>query len=145
MRSREACYARNSVPGASQASLQVLPWNYFERFAANIIFGIGAPRKKGRVEADPPSVSPPAKSKEYPEEDEKELFEFTKEVQELSTTELDRDLAEIRIDIEFHEVQVRADLGSFTPKSLEQARAKIQLMKRKVEIMEREYSKRIRK
>ena len=109
-----------------------------------LIFANDSGRKKRSAKADPPSLpsSDGRKDSRTNDAHEEELARFSEEIRKLSANELDRDIAEMKSDIEFQESQIRFDLGSFTPGSLEKAKTKIQLLKRKVEILEKEYSKR---
>ena len=72
----------------------------------------------------------------------KELAQTRSEVQKILTSNLERDIAEIKNDINFLEDQVKYDLGSYTPEALGRAKARIELTKRKAEIMMEEYEKR---
>ena len=62
--------------------------------------------------------------------------------QTLSSTELDRDLAELSIEIAFLENQVQADLGSYSSEDLELAYEKISHFRQRAEILRVELSKR---
>lgn len=79
------------------------------------------------------------------ENKDEELSKFSKIVSNFSIAELDRDLAEAKNDIEFLEFQIKVDLGSYAPEDLEAARARIDLLKRKVDILEREIANRTKK
>jgi len=72
----------------------------------------------------------------------RELDETRSDVQRLQTAELERSIAEIKHDINFLEDQIDNDLASYSPIALEKAKLRIQLAKRKAEIMIGEYEKR---
>jgi len=94
---------------------------------------------------DPPAKPSSASADESGDrlgENEKELLEFSKKATEMSTSDLDRDLVETRHDIEFLEAQIKVDASSFTSDDLERANARIELLRRKVDIMEKEFYKR---
>jgi MEDS: MEthanogen/methylotroph, DcmR Sensory domain len=66
------------------------------------------------------------------------------EIRNLSTGELERDISEMKNEIDFLVSQVKADLGSYAPSDLRNAISKISLLKRKEEMMNVEYAKRTR-
>jgi hypothetical protein len=80
----------------------------------------------------------PLSSNTIPEE----LNDTQSDIQRIPTHELERSIAEIKNDINFLEDQVSSDLGSYSPIALEKAKLRIQLVKRKAEIMIGEYEKR---
>ncbi|MFI5420673.1 MAG: hypothetical protein ACHQ1H_06865 [Nitrososphaerales archaeon] len=65
-----------------------------------------------------------------------------KKAKTLSKQELDLEIAEFSYDIDFLERQVEADLGSYSPKELSNARAKIGRLKLRSEILKIELSRR---
>ena len=74
--------------------------------------------------------------------DEETISQVALQIQNLPVDELERDLSEIRNDISFLVMQVRIDLGEYSPLDLQKAVAKISLFKRKEEMMTDEYNKR---
>jgi hypothetical protein len=64
-------------------------------------------------------------------------------VPKLPSDELERDFAEVSMDILFLEAQITADLGSYFPKELEKANGKIACVKQRAEILKIELSRRI--
>jgi hypothetical protein len=85
-------------------------------------------------ESDSSSVSSDTVSREL----EKTRFEVLK----LSTSDLERDIAEIKNEINFLEAQVSYDLTSYSPEALERAGSRIQLLKLRAKIMMGEYERR---
>jgi hypothetical protein len=73
---------------------------------------------------------------------QEELDETKSDIERLPTPELERSIAEIKHDINFLEDQVNCDLASYSPLALERAKLRIELTKRKAEIMIGEYEKR---
>jgi hypothetical protein len=74
-------------------------------------------------------------------DNDKKLEAFSKKVSKLAIEELDRDLAEAKIDIDFLQSQIKADLGSYSPEELQRAEAKILFLQRTAEIIENELSR----
>ncbi|MFI5420189.1 MAG: RAD55 family ATPase [Nitrososphaerales archaeon] len=74
---------------------------------------------------------------------EAEFGEFEPEIQELSDGALERDISELKNDIEFLISQVRVDLESYSPNDLQHAVAKISYHKRKEEKLRSEHARRI--
>jgi hypothetical protein len=64
--------------------------------------------------------------------------EAKKKVRDLSTEEIDRELAELSFDIGFLEEQVKYDMESYSTKGLKDAHDKIAVLKRKARIFETE-------
>ena len=56
----------------------------------------------------------------------------------LSAEELDRDFAEVSLEIEFLEAQVQSELESYSPVALKHAENKILVLKRKAENLKNE-------
>jgi len=66
-------------------------------------------------------------------------------VRNLSSITLDRDLAEVSLEVNFLEEQVRADFGSYSPVALLRAKEKISLFNQKAEILNIELRRRTSK
>ncbi|MFI5420272.1 MAG: hypothetical protein ACHQ1H_04840 [Nitrososphaerales archaeon] len=64
--------------------------------------------------------------------------EAKKKARDLSTEEIDRELAELSFDIGFLEEQVKHDMESYSTKGLKDAHDKIAVLKRKAQIFEME-------
>ena len=64
---------------------------------------------------------------------EAEFGEFEPEIEKLSDGDLEREISELKNDIEFLISQVRVDLESYPPNDLQHAVAKISYHKRKEE------------
>jgi len=105
------------------------------------LFGQGGPEEDDIGHGENPSSNYYGQAKDDSEDDEKKLSSFSKKVSKLSLAELDRDLAETRIDIDFLESQIKADFGSYSPQDLQRARTRILFSKRKAEIVEKELAK----
>jgi hypothetical protein len=71
-----------------------------------------------------------------------DLISLREKAHNLPLFELDRDVVEISIEIEFLEIQVECDLGSYTPKDLLAAYEKISHYKQKAEILKTELANR---
>jgi hypothetical protein len=71
-----------------------------------------------------------------------DLEKLRMEILELSTSELDRELAEVKNDLIFLEAQISNDLESYSPEQLEKARARIHHFKKKCGIINDEIEKR---
>ena len=94
-----------------------------------------------------PSSSPSGiyeQTRAVSEDFEKELEKFSGKVKKQDQPELDRDLAEVKIDIDFLESQIKADFGCYSPQELQRAQARVLFLKRKAEIIEKELSKKKR-
>ena len=90
----------------------------------------------------PYSVEKDNDGDEYDKDREAQLTKFAEEIQNLSTDEIERDIAEIENDVTFLEVQVKIDAGSYTPTDLKHAKSKINLTRRKAELLKREFGSR---
>jgi hypothetical protein len=73
---------------------------------------------------------------------ERELIYFQQRATTLAIEILDKDLAELLLDIEFVEAQVQVETGKYTPSDLAIAEEKISLLRRKAEIARLEISRR---
>ncbi|MFI5420009.1 MAG: hypothetical protein ACHQ1H_03490 [Nitrososphaerales archaeon] len=73
---------------------------------------------------------------------DEELQSLRVRVRTLLSEVLARDLVEISNDIEFLEVQLRADFASYSAKDLERANQKISHFKQKAEVIEIELRRR---
>jgi hypothetical protein len=74
---------------------------------------------------------------------EAEFGEFESEIQKLLDGDLERDISELKNDIEFLISQVRVDLGSYAPNELQHAIEKISYHKRKEKKLRNEHARRI--
>ena len=80
-----------------------------------------------------------------PDEDNKldqELIALRKAVPTLSSQEIDRDLAEVLLEIRFLEEQLRNDLRSYSGEGLERANARVSHFKKRAEILKIELDRR---
>lgn len=78
---------------------------------------------------------------DYPEPEDKldqELASLREKAQKLPPQLLDRDLAEVSIEIQFLEAQIRADPDSYTADQLARAHTKIARFKKRAEILKTE-------
>jgi hypothetical protein len=120
-----------------------------------LILGLGHNEKK--ISPSPPSSSSaytpssPSYSGEkdddddtddYDKDSKAELIKFTEAIQSLPTDEIERDIAEIENDVSFLEAQIRIDARSYTQTDLKHAKSKINLTRRKAELLKREYRSR---
>jgi len=71
-----------------------------------------------------------------------DLISLQEKARTLSDDLLDRDIAEISTEIDFLEEQVRVDLRSYSPKSLEEAHRRIAHFKQRAEILKIELARR---
>jgi hypothetical protein len=71
-----------------------------------------------------------------------ELISFRKSAESKTVNELDRDLAELKEEINFLEEQLRADSRSYSPIKLKSAVEKISHFKKRAEILEDEMTRR---
>jgi hypothetical protein len=76
------------------------------------------------------------------QEAERELGKFSDEIKNRSVPELERDGAELTYEIKLLEVQLTAGLSEYSPRDLEHGYAKVELYKRKVELISLEIQKR---
>lgn len=104
----------------------------------------GDPEEDDISRGKSPSTDYYGQAKDGSADDEAKLSSFSKKVSKLSQAELDRDPAEARIDIDFLESQIKADLGSYSPHDLQRARTRILFLKRRAEIIEKELLKKNR-
>ena len=71
-----------------------------------------------------------------------ELISFRKSAESKSVNELDRDLAELKEEIDFLEEQLRSDSRSYSPIKLKSAEEKISHFKKRAKILEDEMARR---
>jgi len=71
----------------------------------------------------------------------KELLSFSAKISKLSSPQLDRDLAELKIDINFLEEQVKADPRSYSPQEFRRSQTRILFLKSKAQLIEKELDK----
>jgi len=71
-----------------------------------------------------------------------ELLTLQAEAHELSSDNLDRDLAELSHEIEFLDEQVRVDIESYSPEQLAEAWGKIAYLKQRADILKVELDRR---
>jgi hypothetical protein len=71
-----------------------------------------------------------------------ELLGFEAQIRELSTESVDSDLSDLGLEISFLELQIKADLQSYSKTKLELAHEKISLLRKKGELLQKELESR---
>jgi len=91
----------------------------------------------------PPFSVSGRRSKEENDDEKQELKFFADEIKTRPHWELERDLVELNYDIEFLEAQIRCCISEYSPSNLEQAKAKISMLKKKYDLIRLEYERKV--